>query len=97
MSTFQFDFHRHSPSHSTGTERAGRAAGGSHLGELASLRRLPAAGEDLVRKPGRPEAEPGHSAESTPTGGWCKMKQASIFTENLPKMYHKFSQFSADI
>ena len=35
--------------------------------------------------------EPDLSAESTPTGRWCQMKQVSIFTENLPKVYHKFS------
>ena len=28
-----------------------------------------------------PQAEPDLSAESTPTGGWCQMKQANIFTE----------------
>ena len=36
-------------------------------------------------------SEPDLSAESTPKGGWCQMKQANIFfllfTENLPKSY----------
>ena len=27
-------------------------------------------------------SEPDLSAESTPKGGWCQMKQASIFTED---------------
>ena len=34
---------------------------------------------------GDDDPEPDLAAESTPTGGWCQMKQASIFTENLPK------------
>ena len=36
---------------------------------------------------GPAEPEPDLSAESTPTGGWCQMKQASSFTENLTKLY----------
>ena len=30
------------------------------------------------------EPEPDLLAKSTPTGGWCQMKQASSFTEKLP-------------
>ena len=37
--------------------------------------------------------EPDLSAESTPTDGWCQMKQASIFTEILPKVYKIFTNF----
>ena len=43
---------------------------------------------DRLEKP-----EPDLSAESTPTGGWCQMKQASIFTENLPRCYRNFTSF----
>ena len=35
--------------------------------------------------------EPDLSAESTPTGGWCQMKQASIFTENFLEFYQNFT------
>ena len=30
--------------------------------------------------------EPDLSAESTPTGRWCQMKEANIFTEKLPNL-----------
>ena len=39
------------------------------------------------------EPEPDLSAESTPTGEGCQMKQASIFTENLPKLCQIFTKF----
>ena len=51
----------------------------------------------------RQSPEPDLSAESTPTGGWCQMKQASIFTEIWPKFcqiftnFHNFPQISANL
>ena len=38
-----------------------------------------------------PQAEPDLSAESTPTGGWCQMKQANIFTEIIEISTNFFS------
>ena len=35
-------------------------------------------------------------AESTPTGGWCQLKKASGFTENLPNFYQIFKDFQSD-
>ena len=34
--------------------------------------------------------EPDLSKKSTPTGGGCHMKQASIFTKNIEEIYRKF-------
>ena len=46
-------------------------------------------GEDLPRRVARPE--PDLSKKSTPTGGGCHMKQASIFKEMLPKLCRNFT------
>ena len=40
----------------------------------------------------RQSPEPDLSAESTPTGGWCQMKRASMFFLLLPKIWHRYSR-----
>ena len=44
---------------------------------------------------GLPFSEPDFLAESTPTGGWCQLKKASGFTENLPNFYQIFTDFQS--
>jgi hypothetical protein len=57
-------------------------------------------------RPALAKSEPDLSAESTPTGGWCQMKQASIFTvfrkylivlinSKFREIWSKFSKHSA--
>ena len=67
-----------------------------------SSRRVPAPGRPasfvprVVRRGGGQSTEPDLSAESTPTGAGCQMKEASIFsgpffTEKLPIFYQNFT------
>ena len=62
-------------------EQAAGAAGNEAGGTAARIR------SGAAR---RAVPEPDSSAESTPTGGWCQIKQASIFTEILPNCYQNF-------
>ena len=56
--------------------------------ELLALRRSL---RPALRQVGLQRPEPDLSAESTPTGGWCQMKQASSFTEELHKFVRYFN------
>ena len=68
--------------------------GRTSRGSSRALPSAPEASVDEAQKKGAPAMpEPDLLAESTPTGGWCQMNQASIFADNLPKFYQKFTNF----